>query len=641
MAATLSRSATLKSLVRENSLLWNQQRCFAEENADLHKDIAYIFSVLEGNDPDPEMFVPQLTGADPSRELWKDGLERRPSISAIRSFIPQDLSPIAIAKRADELASRAFRSTAPAIDLPTIEEEEVAVVNMKDLEMKPSSELGRRGKGVAKPVIRKVSIGPALQAWLKELEEEDREIETIESKRSIMTPVASSSTHKATPQIRSGTLSPIRQPTPLPPSRHSSLGYRTPSSPSAYSDGPESEDEDEDCPPGIDSERISKRPRAIASSSTHLYCLYIGCPSASLLFNNVRDRNRHMETHFPDREHPNTIITEASFAQLDDLVALITLSVNDVKAEYTKLKLPIPRLADVAVDRKLKKAVETVNGACAQLSTLVLPPQHAMYLFCTSASLGVVLNAKVADHLKDHPQVQDDVFANNQLSFLMRSVNPVSSVEQGRCFDDAMIGFGRVLNVQSTIHNFPWMDLPHGTTVCHLGSGLEYMSLDIARLNPGIRVVLQDQPGTVAQAKAYLTANAPKSSSRVEYSSYPSTSSISLPFPDVISIIMKYMLYVSVVSFRDIVVLTLVNLVKTEHDWTDDLSKKMLSNIKKSMKPTLRIVIQDYVIQHLSTPPAGTADGLIESAPAPLLPNYGEGRLAQYYLDISMMVSYA
>ena len=82
---------------------------------------------------------------------------------------------------------------------------------------------------------------------------------------------------------------------------------------------------------------------------------------------------------------------EASFAMLDDLVAIITSAVSDVKAEFTRLKLSIPDLADVQphpldsmpVPRKLKKAVEIVNGACAQLSTLLLSPQHALYLVST------------------------------------------------------------------------------------------------------------------------------------------------------------------------------------------------------------------------------------------------------------------
>lgn len=50
---------------------------------------------------------------------------------------------------------------------------------------------------------------------------------------------------------------------------------------------------------------------------------------------------------------------------------------------------------------------------------------------------------------------------------------------------------------------FPWNNLPPETSVCDLGSGIGYISLDIMRLNPGIRIVLQDLEETIEHAKAF------------------------------------------------------------------------------------------------------------------------------------------
>ena len=79
---------------------------------------------------------------------------------------------------------------------------------------------------------------------------------------------------------------------------------------------------------------------------------------------------------------------ESSFAELDGLVALITSAVEDVKSEYRRLNLSFPRLTDVkphpldtiSVPQNLKTAVQVINGACAQLSTLVLPVDQATFV---------------------------------------------------------------------------------------------------------------------------------------------------------------------------------------------------------------------------------------------------------------------
>lgn len=79
---------------------------------------------------------------------------------------------------------------------------------------------------------------------------------------------------------------------------------------------------------------------------------------------------------------------EASFAMLDDLVALITSAVNDVKDEYRRMQYPFPSLDDTKphpldsahTPRKLKNAIHSIQGACLQLSTTVNTPHHTLIL---------------------------------------------------------------------------------------------------------------------------------------------------------------------------------------------------------------------------------------------------------------------
>lgn len=57
---------------------------------------------------------------------------------------------------------------------------------------------------------------------------------------------------------------------------------------------------------------------------------------------------------------------------------------------------------------------------------------------------------------------------------------------------------------------FPFKQLPPGSTVCDLGGGFGHVSMHIAKACPQLRIVLQDQPGTIAAAKTYWEKGAPE-----------------------------------------------------------------------------------------------------------------------------------
>jgi hypothetical protein len=48
---------------------------------------------------------------------------------------------------------------------------------------------------------------------------------------------------------------------------------------------------------------------------------------------------------------------------------------------------------------------------------------------------------------------------------------------------------------------FPWGDLPKGSKLCDIGGGKGHAALGILKAFPGLRAVIQDLPGVIADAK--------------------------------------------------------------------------------------------------------------------------------------------
>ena len=53
----------------------------------------------------------------------------------------------------------------------------------------------------------------------------------------------------------------------------------------------------------------------------------------------------------------------------------------------------------------------------------------------------------------------------------------------------------------SLFAEFPWNDLPTGTTVCDVGSGVGMVSIELARKYPNLHLTLQDLPHIIEQAR--------------------------------------------------------------------------------------------------------------------------------------------
>jgi precorrin-6B methylase 2 len=68
-----------------------------------------------------------------------------------------------------------------------------------------------------------------------------------------------------------------------------------------------------------------------------------------------------------------------------------------------------------------------------------------------------------------------------------------------------------VFSVQIHINTeFPWNNLPKGATVCDVAGGIGYISLQLANMYPDLKIVLQDSPHTIEQAKENFAKFCPK-----------------------------------------------------------------------------------------------------------------------------------
>jgi len=400
--------------------------------------------------------------------------------------------------------------------------------------------------------------------------------------------------------------------------------------------------------------------------------------------------------------------------QISALAKLISDASKVVEAHFAKSSKPyVPSLDDTEphpidkqlAGKELRTAVQTIEGACAQLSATVARPSHTilnklMGTFETNC-LNVALTFKIPDVLKEKQtgmhiseigkktgleerkagrilrllasnhvfrEVSENVFANNRLSTQLLSTNPLSSMglhftdeapkiiallsevladkawghsysptqtafnkytgypgplfiyfekdvpELGARFGRGMIGWNDAVAAKAVIHEFPWKELGNGATVCDVAGGVGNISLQLAKAYPNLRLILQDLPERIQQAKNEVwPKECPEAIAERRITFEPIDFFKSSPVPDC-----------NVYFLKNII-----------HDWPDAESIKILSGVKKAMAPHSRVLLHEYILQPANRVPEEKSP--FKQAPEPLLPNYGGGRIRQFNLDLHMM----
>ncbi|KAH7903185.1 S-adenosyl-L-methionine-dependent methyltransferase [Hygrophoropsis aurantiaca] len=346
----------------------------------------------------------------------------------------------------------------------------------------------------------------------------------------------------------------------------------------------------------------------------------------------------------------------------------------------------------------LKKAIRTLEGACQQLCATLAPPQHTVVNLVEHydwACIRVVIEAKIADILVEHPngihvdqlsrlvnmnasklarvlrplaskgcfrEVTPDVFANNRLSLVLRSTTDVCGIARihasmiykgatvlyenlteaeyassvapdkaplihafkgqitGSFFDllksddsmfesyhRGMIGVGSIMGSLSVLEHFPWDNY---SSVCDVGGGIGTFSFPLAKRYPHLKVTCHDLPEVILQGQAALSKE------------YPGVNNVQLiPFNFFEQTPLKGQ---DVYYLRHVI-----------HDWHDEEATLILRNVRKSMPPHSRLLIQDYVVQSSASLSNGNVIAT-DKAPYPMLPNFGAGNARLYQGDLTM-----
>jgi O-methyltransferase domain len=96
-------------------------------------------------------------------------------------------------------------------------------------------------------------------------------------------------------------------------------------------------------------------------------------------------------------------------------------------------------------------------------------------------------------------------------------------------FGSGMVGWAKLTDNLSLIHgkclcrdrlllcieidicrsDFPWRDLPSGTTICDIGGGIGTVSMPLAKAHPHLQLTLQDQSSVLDQARVVSDVPSP------------------------------------------------------------------------------------------------------------------------------------
>lgn len=290
----------------------------------------------------------------------------------------------------------------------------------------------------------------------------------------------------------------------------------------------------------------------------------------------------------------------------------------------------------------------------------------ASTLNVNSNKLGRIMRLLVTKHI--FREVSHDVFANNRLSMKLLSDNPIWSLgghfteeaglsageltsvlrdpewshsfsplktplnrhynfegtffqyleaaDVAKRFGKGMIAWGDACEAESMVTEFPWRDLPAGTTFCDVGGGIGNMSMHIAKAHPHIQIKLQDQPKQIEQAvQDHWPNNYPQAieENRVEF---------------------KAMDFFAEPPISGCDIYYLKHII---HDWPDDECVQILKNVRQAMGPQSRVLLHEFIIQHANRVNAKSLPQ--RQAPEPLMANWGTARIRAYNLDILMMTA--
>ncbi|EJD39486.1 S-adenosyl-L-methionine-dependent methyltransferase [Auricularia subglabra TFB-10046 SS5] len=390
-------------------------------------------------------------------------------------------------------------------------------------------------------------------------------------------------------------------------------------------------------------------------------------------------------------------------AHLRELAALIHESVDRVVGEYTKAGREVPGLEDADASRAidnaaLRAAARVLESACAQLCAAVVPARQTMLNraldMISPTCLHIVLNARVAEHLRDGPksvtelaslskvderklgrvlrnlatkhcfrEVSDGVFANNKLSVCLLPEDTASAL-LWHLVDTVYPAFGALPDVladpdvtSSTTQEDSAFSRAHKMSIFEMtekdpvrGARFPVAMCGWSKITGGPEAVVELYPWKDVPPESTF-CDVGGSTGHVALALLKAEPHLKAVVQDVPSVIAR----AETIWDEEAPALSLkargrVDFVPLDffaatpvagcefyylrnilHDWSDEECAAILRNTWKAMtNPRARVLVHEIVL-------LDSAEG-DQRAPFPLLSRYGVGGQHQYNMDMLMMV---
>ncbi|KAK7453204.1 hypothetical protein VKT23_011884 [Stygiomarasmius scandens] len=194
--------------------------------------------------------------------------------------------------------------------------------------------------------------------------------------------------------------------------------------------------------------------------------------------------------------------------------------------------------------------------------------------------------------------------ANGVLPFEMNIIDKL----RGERFNQGMVGWAEVTGRAMIPRIYPWSALPSDATIVDVGGGNGHAVLEVIKAFPHLKAIIQDTESVAKDGKKFWTQIYPEAinNQRVQFKAFDF-----LKEPPYANCDIYYLRHVL-------------------HDWAGDAPVTILSNVRKAMKSTSKLLIHEFVPQYIVREKSS-------KAPEPLLPNYGAASRRLYFQDLNMM----
>ncbi|EJT96872.1 O-methyltransferase [Dacryopinax primogenitus] len=191
-------------------------------------------------------------------------------------------------------------------------------------------------------------------------------------------------------------------------------------------------------------------------------------------------------------------------------------------------------------------------------------------------------------------------------------------------FGVAMRAWQNTLPPEAMLHGFDWRLLTENDLIVDVAGGIGNAVLPIAKINPAVKILIQDRPAVIEDGIKYWKEQFPEA---VE------SGRVTLQSRDLFAA--QPVKTASVFLLRRIL-----------HDWSDKYARKILTTLREAAAPSTKLLIIDHILHHVCADPTlsgpepvpGWKAARREDAPPPLLPNWGICGIGQYGSDLHMMI---